>query len=574
MSKECHFDLKQRFYVKISVVTNNLHGRIALLLSKRMALAEEAVMRGRCWGNRILWVCGLTGVILAQAKCALAQSGSTEKAAVSENAQKIDLAAMGSLLQQLQSQVQELNGQVNTLKAQQASAEAQSAELRRELDVAKLQLVALSSEPRQVAPGQIPPSSVAPQTSAEERLAKLEENQQLADAKAAEQNQIKVESSSKYRLRLSGMVLFNMYADRGHVDNQDFPQIATAPGPLSSDGTFGASLRQSQIGLEGFGPMIAGARTSANIQFDFAGGFPDQPNGVSFGFMRLRTGTIRFDWQNTSVIAGQDSLFIAPLSPTSIASLAIPALSYSGNLWAWTPQLRVEHRVILSDNSSLLLQGGILDSWSGDMPVSQYSRYPTWGESSGQPAYAARVAWTQVIRGQSMTVGVGGYYGRQLWGYGRSVDSWAGTMDLALPLGKFVEFDGQFYRGRAAGGLGGGIGQSVLWQGSLLDPGTQVDGLNSMGGWAQLKYKATTKLQFNGAFGQDNPFAGDLREYGGSQLSYPHPLSKNQTALANFLYQPRSDIVLSVEYRRLKTFTLDSYANAANIVSLSVGYIF
>lgn len=574
MSKECHFDLRQRFYVKISVVTNNLHGRIALLLSKRMALAEEAVMRGRCWGNRILWVCGLTGVILAQAKCALAQSGSTDKAAVSENAQKIDLAAMGSLLQQLQSQVQELNGQVNMLKAQQASAEAQSAELRRELAVAKLQLVALSSEPRQVAPGQIPPSSVAPQTSAEERLAKLEENQQLADAKAAEQNQIKVESSSKYRLRLSGMVLFNMYADRGHVDNQDFPQIATAPGHLSSDGTFGASLRQSQIGLEGFGPTIAGARTSANVQFDFAGGFPDQPNGVAFGFMRLRTGTIRFDWQNTSVIAGQDSLFIAPLSPTSIASLAIPALSYSGNLWAWTPQLRVEHRVTLSDNSSLLLQGGILDSWSGDLPVSQYARYPTWGETSGQPAYAARVAWTQAIRGRNMTVGVGGYYGRQLWGYGRSVDSWAGTMDLALPLGKFLEFDGQFYRGRATGGLGGGIGQSVLWQGSLLDSGTQVYGLNSIGGWAQLKYKATTKLQLNGAYGQDNPFAGDLREYGGSQLSYPHPLSKNQTALANFLYQPRSDIVLSLEYRRLKTFTLDSYANAANIVSLSVGYIF
>lgn len=572
MSKECHIQLKPRFCVKISVVINNLYGRIELLLSKRMALAEEAVMRGRCWRSRILWVCGLTGVILAQAKCALAQSGGTEKvAATSENAQKVDLVAMGSLLQQLQSQVQQLSGQVDNLKAQQASAQAQSAELRRELDAAKSQLVALSSEPRQVAPGQIPPS---PQTSTEERLTKLEENQQLTDAKAAEQNQTKVESSSKYRLRLSGMVLFNMYADRGHVDNQDFPQIATAPGPLSSDGTFGASLRQSQIGLEGFGPIIAGARTSANVQFDFAGGFPDQPNGVAFGFMRLRTGTIRFDWQNTSVIAGQDSLFIAPLSPTSIASLAIPPLSHSGNLWAWTPQLRVEHRVTLSDHSSLLLQGGILDSWSGDMPFSQYERYPTWGETSGQPAYAARVAWTQAIRGQNMTVGVGGYYGHQLWGYGRSVDSWAGTMDLALPFGKFLEFDGQFYRGRATGGLGGGIGQSVLWQGSLFDSGTQVYGLNSIGGWAQLKYKATTKLQFNGAFGQDNPFAGDLRENGGSQPYYPYPLSRNQTALVNFLYQPRSDIVLSLEYRRLKTFTLDSYANAANIVSLSVGYIF
>ena len=54
-------------------------------------------------------------------------------------------------------------------------------------------------------------------------------------------------------------------------------------GPLGSSGTFGGSLRQSQIGLEAFGPTIAGARTSANVQFDFAGGFPYTPNGVSFG---------------------------------------------------------------------------------------------------------------------------------------------------------------------------------------------------------------------------------------------------------------------------------------------------
>jgi hypothetical protein len=539
-----------------------------------MALAEEAVMRGRCWRSRILWVFGLTGAILAQPQSALAQSGSSEKGeAAQESTQKMDLAAVGSLLQQLQSQVQELSGQIKGLKAQQESAQVESAELRRELDAAKLQLVALSSEPRGIAPSQMAPSGAAPQTSAEERIAKLEENQQLADEKAAEQSQTKVESSSKYRLRLSGMVLFNSYVNRGNVDNQDFPQIATSPGLLSSDGTFGASLRQSQIGIEGFGPIIAGARTSADVQFDFAGGFPDEPNGVSFGIMRLRTGTIRFDWENTSVIAGQDSLFIAPLSPTSIASLAVPAMSYSGNLWAWTPQVRVEHRVTVSDDSSLLLQGGILDSLSGEEPYSEYARYPTWGESSGQPAYAARVAWTQAIRGENMTIGAGGYYGRQIWGYGRSVDAWAGTMDLALPLGKFFEFSGQFYRGRATGALGGGIGQSVLFIGSLLDPTTSVNGLDSIGGWAQLKYKATTKLQFNGAFGLDNPFAGDLRQYGGSQ-NYPSPLSKNQTALINFLYQPRSDIVLSLEYRRLKTFTLDSNANAANIVSMSVGYIF
>jgi hypothetical protein len=101
-----------------------------------------------------------------------------------------------------------------------------------------------------------------------------------------------------------------------------------------------------------------------------------------------------------------------------------------------------------------------------------------------------------------------------------------------------------------------------------------VYGLNSMGGWAQLKYKATPKLQFNGAYGQDNPFAGNLREFGANQTYYPSPLSRNMSAMINFLYQPKSDIVLSMEYRRIKTYTLDSHADAANIINMSVGYIF
>lgn len=526
------------------------------------------------WREGFLWVCGLTVGLLTLPQIAWGQNAeATSAPGKGVPAQQVDLANIGTLLQQLQAQVRELNSQVKVLKAEQETAQAETASLREELDFTKSQLLAFSGQPSGTAPAQVGTTTAPPQTT-EDRITKLEENQQLADAKIAEHNQTKVESSSKYRVRLSGIVLFNMYANRGTVENQDYPHLATAGSPLSSDGTFGASLRQSQIGIQGFGPAIGGARTSADVQFDFAGGFPETPNGVSFGIMRLRTGTIRFDWDKTSIIAGQDSLFIAPLAPSSIATLAVPAFAYSGNLWSWTPQVRVEHHFTLSDKSSLLLQGGILDSMSGDLPPSEYYRYPSWGESSGQPAYATRLAWTQEIYGQNMTFGAGGYYSRQFWGFGRSVDGWTGTMDLAMPLGKWFEFSGQFYRGRATGGLGGGIGQSVLWNGSFVDPATEVSGLNSIGGWAQLKYKATSKLEFNGAFGQDNPFASDLREYGGNQTYYSSPLAKNQSALFNFLYQPRSDVVLSMEYRRLKTFTLDSNANAANIVNLSVGYIF
>jgi peptidoglycan hydrolase CwlO-like protein len=528
------------------------------------------------WRKQVLRASGLAAVLmLVQSGSALGQTvgGETPEGA-QKSEEKVNPAEVVALLRQLQYQVRELNAEVGTLREQQQSAQTESAALRKELDQTKSQLVALSVEPKGATHDQIASSAAVPQKAIDERISKIEEYQQVNDARAAEQSQTKVESSSKYRVRLSGIVLFNTYVNRGAVDNEDFPQIATAPGPLSSDGSFGASLRQSQIGLQGFGPSIAGARTSAELHLDFAGGFPEVSNGVSFGIMRLRTATVRFDWEKTSIIAGQDSLFIAPLSPTSIATLATPAFAYSGNLWSWAPQIRVEHHFAISDSSSLLLQGGILDSQSGELPASAYYRSPTWGESSGQPAYAARVAWSQEVRGENMTFGVGGYYGRQAWGFGRSIDSWTGTMDLKLPLGKTFEFTGQAYRGRATGGLSGGIGQSVVWKGNFLDPATDLYGLHSIGGWTQLKYKATTKLQFNGAFGLDNPSAGDLRQFGGSQNYYPLPLSKNQSALVNFLYQPRSDVVLSLEYRRLKTFTLDSNTNSANIINFSMGYIF
>jgi hypothetical protein len=533
---------------------------------------EEIIMHGMGWGKKTLWVCWFAAALVCPTGAQGQMARATGAGSAAQNAQAPNMDTV-ELLRQLQSQIQELSGEVKKLKEQQESAQVESAELRKELNATKEQLVALSSNSMPNASVQASASGNAP-SSIEDRVSKLEESQQMGYAAAAEQSQTKVESSSKYRLRLSGMVLLNTYVNRGTVNNQDFPTLATAPGTLSSGGSFGGSLRQSEVELQGFGPTIGGARTSAEVQFDFAGGFPQSPNGASYGIMRLRTGAVRFDWENTSVIAGQDSLFLSPLTPTSIATLAVPAFAYAGNLWSWTPQIRVEHHFTLGDNSSLLLQVGILDNLTGDTPLSEYNRYPTWGENSGQPAYATRLAWTQNVGDQKIVAGVGGYYSRQNWGLGRTVDGWAGTADLTLPLGNRFEFTGEFYRGRAIGGLGGGISQTGLWNGVFTNPTTDVYGLDSMGGWTQLKYKATAKLQFNGGFGVDNPFANDFRQFGGSQMYYPSPLSKNESTMANFLYQPKSDIVLSLEYRRLKTYTLDSTANAANIIVMSVGYIF
>jgi hypothetical protein len=502
-----------------------------------------------------------------------------------------DIRTLAESVRALQAQVRSLNSQVGELRSAEEREHAEARALRNELNRATAKLVAtpgathdpyasVTSPGNTAAEPTSPAAAVASAAtsseqgaSLEERMTKLEDNQELTDAKVLEQSQTKVESGSKYRVRLSGMILLNAFETRGAVDNLDFPQYATPPEVPGTSGSFSGSLRQSQIGIEVFGPDVAGAHTSANVRFDFAGGQADTANGAVMGIVRLRTGTVRFDWADTSIVAGQDSLFFAPLLPTSLATVAIPALSYSGNLWEWTPQIRIEHRVALSDDSSLLLQAGILDSLTGDYPYPQ-DREPSEGEQSGQPAYAARVAWTRHALGRDVTVGIGGYYGRQNWGFGRSVDGWAGTTDVTIPLGKYFDFIGEFYRGRAVGGFGGGVGQSVLLSGPEMDPTTTIRGLDSMGGWIQVKYRLKANFEMNFALGMDNPFAGELRNFPATEALYGPLISRNLTPFVNFIYHARSNVLFSAEYRRLQTYNLDSNQQTANQIGLSVGYIF
>src|SRR4029077_388724 len=261
----CYFRKPQKTHL-------NAVGGITVPQSIFLSLAEEAFMRGTNWGKAVVGISAMVCALLTGAEAVRGQSAgegdSGGAGAAHDSSQPLDLATVGSLLKQLQAQVQELNIQVQELKTQRQSEQAEAAQLRRELDAAKSRQVAMSGPGNSVAAAQVlpgsttqtAPASTSTPASTEERITKLEENQQLADQKAAEQNQTKVESSSKYRVRLSGMVLFNMSVNRGTVDNADFPQLATQPGPLSSSGSFVASLRQSQIGLQAFGPTIAGAR--------------------------------------------------------------------------------------------------------------------------------------------------------------------------------------------------------------------------------------------------------------------------------------------------------------------------
>jgi hypothetical protein len=494
----------------------------------------------------------------------------------------------------LQEQVRQLRALVDDMRSENAQSRAEMQQLRQDLQSTRRLLerpaVLSTHRPTQASAEPSPYGLNAPaagenaptaQSAAEpssgtleDRVQKLEDSTSLLGSKVDEQYQTKVETASKYRARLSGIVLMNMFRNLGASNNLDFPDYAQPTPFMTPATTFGFTMRQSQIGLEIFGPTVGGAKTSANVQFDFAGGFPATGNAVNFGIVRLQTASLHFKWENTSVVAGQDALFVSPLSPTSFASLAIPTFAYSGNLWGWTPQLRIEHRFDLSGQQTLTLQGGIIDNLDWEYQPDQFYRAAHAGEFSGQPAYGVRTSWSRPVFEHPLTFAVAGYYGRQNWSWDRYADAWAGMLDWQIPISRRLALSGEFYRGRGIGGLGAAQGLSVVFGGNPYSAFSPIRGLNDIGGWSQLKFQLTPKLELNGVFSDDNAYAADVRGFATDANNFGTILGRNRGMLANFVYRPRSDLLFSAELRRLRSFPVYSNSSVTNQVNLAMGILF
>jgi len=492
-----------------------------------------------------------------------------------------------TVVHELQDQVRQLRMLVDEMRAENAQSRAEMHQLQQDLQATRalLERPAGAAASPSGAEGNVPvaaeisspASGAAASTTSpglEERVQKLEDSTSLIGAKIDEQYQTKVETASKYRARLHGIVLMNAFRNVGGSDSLDLPSFAQPVSPGTPQASFGATLRQSEIGLEIFGPTLAGARTSADVQLDFAGGFPTTGNGVNFGIVRLQTASLRMDWQHTSVVAGQDSLFISPLAPTSFASLATPAFAFAGNLWGWTPQLRVERRFSVSDQQTLTVQAGILDNLDWEFPSDPFYRYAQAGEQTGQPAYAVRTSWSRPVHEHPLSFGAAGYYGRQNWNWDRYVDAWAAMADWQVPIARRLSLSGEFYRGRGIGGLGASAGRSIVYGGNPAYRSAPIRGLNTAGGWAQLKFQVTPKLELNGVVAEDDALTSDIRGFATDQNNFFPILGRNRGAFGNVVFRPRSDLVFSAELRRLQSLPVYSSSQVTNQVNLAMGILF
>jgi hypothetical protein len=177
-------------------------------------------------------------------------------------------------------------------------------------------------------------------------------------------------------------------------------------------------------------------------------------------------------------------------------------------------------------------------------------------------------------RDDAFSVGVGGYFSPQNWGAGRDINGWAGTLDWEIPLASRLSLRGEFYGGSAIGGLGAAGGHSILASDALSNPNTRVRGLDTLGGWSQVRFRATTKLEFNGGYGQDNPFSRELRQFSAVQTQLDPELGINRDIMLNSIYHPRSNLLLSLEYRHFYSARLLSERQTAEHVNAAIGVLF
>ena len=177
-----------------------------------------------------------------------------------------------------------------------------------------------------------------------------------AERQAVDQNRIdelaqtKVEASQKFPIQITGMAFFNASVNGRYNGNMENPLVASStPGSFTGGGT----LRQTTLGFLFNGPQTFwNGKISGSLYMDFFGGTTASLDHL----VRLRTAAINIDWNNTSVMFGQDKPIISPRDPDSLAQVGYSPLTGAGNLWLWQPQIRVEQRFSLGENTGLRAQ--------------------------------------------------------------------------------------------------------------------------------------------------------------------------------------------------------------------------
>jgi len=312
---------------------------------------------------------------------------------------------------------------------------------------------------------------------------------------------------------------------------------------VHGEDAFTIDARRSRFGFNAAGPKIpldGGMQTGGRLEIDFQGEFVIENRAE----VLLRHAYWEAKNSRQRILVGQHWDVISPLMPRT--------LNYSvgwlgGNIGFRRAQFRYERSGSHSEDLLWTLQTSVNQDIIPDFPAEP----GVVRESSNWPVVEARAALTlnPQAGARAATLGVSGHIGETGFDFlsvgppppslppedDTRLETWSYNVDLSVPVGKRAHLQAEFFRGRNLSPFLGGIGQGVC-------PCTR-NTIDSIGGWADLRYDWSDCVKLHFGYGVDDPDNDDFlfgRTY-------------NQFIFANFLLNVTRTLSTGIEVTYWKT---------------------
>ncbi len=326
-------------------------------------------------------------------------------------------------------------------------------------------------------------------------------------------------SEDKLTIQPYGFFKFDMSYDSDLMSAGNFARWAKPNSSEDAIPTTNITSKQSRFGMNINKGAILG-----KVEIDFYG----SPSVENKGRLMLRKAYAEAKFTNFSLRAGQDSDVISPLVPSTIN---YPVAWWAGNIGYRRPMLKlfgtqksVSWTLALARNIGGDLNGdGIDDGSEGVLPEVQ-----------------GRLAFTLM---RNYTVGFSGHFAQlDTLGEDGKYKSWSTNLDLNLKITPKITLSGEAFLGT----------NMAAYLGSIANAST-FKGIDTQGGWVNLKIKPNAKHSLSTGFSMDDPCDCDLND--GAR-------SKNTMVFANIYHDILDGFLVgfeisywSTEYKNMDTAT-------------------
>lgn len=325
------------------------------------------------------------------------------------------------------------------------------------------------------------------------------------------------------------------------------------PNGQNSDGEFGITAKESRFGVKIKGPQLGDGVLRGQLEFDFYGNTALNSHHA----YSPRTRHAYVEWQSPTwtLLAGEtwETFLITFPKTVNFASY-----NMQGQLGLRRTQMRISRKLELGDgqlNLHLALAEPLAGVHGADLDGDQQDD----GADAEMPFVEAKITYQQ----GKILLGFSGFYGQEELAMNgpasaRTYDAWALILGGTVPLYRDqLSLRGSLWTGSNVDSAWGGIGQGI----NLVQSRT----IDATGGWVQVNWAPSSKLEFNIGLSRDDPRDSHLEA---NQRTF------NESALLNTFYHFNPNLTVGLEWLYLRTGYKASTTAGSQRVQSMVKYNF